>query len=87
MFPPKEQVTAQKYDFQFGTNVIGVCLSSSVKLTSIAGGPFGPSQLVRCALDGDAIKRAPRNMCRCPYLQHPLLACLLLVSRLVSRLV
>ena len=29
MIPPREQVTAQKYDLQFGTNVIGMCLSSS----------------------------------------------------------
>ena len=26
MVSPKEQVTAQKYDLQFGTNVIGTCL-------------------------------------------------------------
>jgi hypothetical protein len=26
MAPPKEQVTTQKYDLQFGTNVIGTCL-------------------------------------------------------------
>ncbi len=29
MISPKEQVTTQKYDMQFGTNVIGKCLSSS----------------------------------------------------------
>ena len=29
MVSPKEEVTAQKYDLQFGTNVIGKCLSSS----------------------------------------------------------
>jgi hypothetical protein len=29
MVPPKEQVTAQKYDLQFGTNVIGKYLLSS----------------------------------------------------------
>jgi hypothetical protein len=46
---------------------------SFISFTSIAGGPFGPSQLVHCAPDGDAIKRAPRDMCRCPYLRHPLL--------------
>ena len=27
MAPPKEQVTAQQYDLQFGTNDIGTCLS------------------------------------------------------------
>ena len=27
MSSPKEQLTAQKYDLQFGTNVIGKCLS------------------------------------------------------------
>ena len=27
MAPPKEKVTAQQYDLQFGTNVIGTCLS------------------------------------------------------------
>jgi hypothetical protein len=26
MVSPKEQVTAQKYDLQFGTNVIGACI-------------------------------------------------------------
>ncbi len=29
MMSPKEQVTVQKYDMQFGTNVIGKCLSPS----------------------------------------------------------
>ena len=29
MVSPKEQLTAQNYDLQFGTNVIGTCLSSS----------------------------------------------------------
>ena len=27
MAPPKEQVTPQQYDLQFGTNDIGTCLS------------------------------------------------------------
>ncbi|KAN0136159.1 hypothetical protein V8E53_006019 [Lactarius tabidus] len=35
MFPPKEQVTAQKYDFQFGTNVIGPWLFTKLLLPAL----------------------------------------------------
>jgi hypothetical protein len=32
MIPPVEELTVQKYDAQFGTNVIGTCVAPRVTL-------------------------------------------------------
>jgi hypothetical protein len=32
MIPPVEEITVQKYDIQFGTNVIGACVALQVSI-------------------------------------------------------